>query len=132
MMKKKTGGPMVNKRREVAKVVMVYMGWQAWTLWEMVFPAMLQARRVGKTQPAMRQLIQSPVKMGQLIHSPMKMEQLTLPQETREQLIQSPVKMGLAELLHAAGSGLRLLLFSLLHVLDVLVVEVAQTRMNVV
>ena len=85
---------MVNKRREVAKDVVVYKGWQALTLWEMVFPAMLQARRVGKTQPAMWQLIQSPVKMGQLIHLPTE-KQLTLPQETREQLIQSPLKMGL-------------------------------------
>ena len=98
-MKKKTSGPMVNKRREVAKDVVVYKGWQALTLWEMVFPAMLQARRVGKTQPAMWQLIQSPVKMGQLIHPPMKMEQLTLPQEMREQLIQSPLKMG--QLMHS-------------------------------
>ena len=36
----------------------------------------------------------------------------------------------LAKLLHAAGSGLRLLLFILLHVLDILVVGVAQTARN--
>ena len=36
----------------------------------------------------------------------------------------------LAKLLHAAGSGLRLLLFILLHVLDVVIVEVAQTARN--
>ena len=95
---------MVNKRREVAKDVVVYKGWQALALWEMVFLAMLQARRVGKTQPAMWQpamwqLIQSPVKMGQLVHPPMKMDKLTLPQEMREQLIQSPLKMG--QLMHS-------------------------------
>ena len=72
-MTKKTSRPMMNERREVSKVVVVHRGWQALTHWEMVFLAMLQARRVGKTQPAMRQLIQSPVKMSQLIHSPMKM-----------------------------------------------------------
>ena len=82
-MNKKTSGPMVNKMRKVAKGVVVCRGWQALTLWKMVFLAMLQARRVGKTQPAMWQLTQPPVKMGQLIHPPMKMEQLTLPQETR-------------------------------------------------
>ena len=79
-MKKKTSGPMINKGREVVKVAVVQMGGQA--------------RRVGKTQPAMRQLVQSRVKMDQLIHLPTE-KQLTLPQETREQLIQSPLKMGL-------------------------------------
>ena len=77
-MKKKTSGPMVNERREVVKVAVVQRGWQA--------------RRVGKTQPAMRQLIHSRVKMDQLIHLP-KEKQLTLPQETTRQLIQSPLKV---------------------------------------
>ena len=43
---------MMNERTEVSKVV-VYNGWQALTLWEMLFLAMLQARRVGKTKQAM-------------------------------------------------------------------------------
>ena len=74
-MTKKTSQPMMNERTEVSKVVVVYRGWQALTLWEMVFLAMLRARGVGRTQRAMRQLI----------HSPMQMEkQLTLPEETRE------------------------------------------------
>ena len=99
-MTKKTSRPMMNERREVSKVVVVHRGWQALTLWEMVFLAMLQARRAGKTQPAMWQLMESPVKMSKLIHSPTQMEQqLTLPEETREQLMQSPLKMG--QLMHS-------------------------------
>ena len=93
-MTKKTSRPMGNERRDVSKVV-VYRGWQALTLWEMVFLAMLQASRVGKTQSAMWQLIQSPVEMSQLIHSPIKMAmQLTLPEETWGQLTPSRLKMG--------------------------------------
>ena len=59
-MTKKTSRPMMNERREVSKVVVVHRGWQALTLWKMVFLAMLQARRVGQTQRAMRQLMQAP------------------------------------------------------------------------
>ena len=58
----------MNQRAEVSKVVMVHRGWQTLTLWKMVFLAMLQARRVGQTQRAMWQLMQSPLKMGQLMH----------------------------------------------------------------
>ena len=56
-MTKKTSRPMMNERTEVSKVVVVHRGWQALTLWKMVFLAMLQARRVGETQQAMWQLI---------------------------------------------------------------------------
>ena len=51
----------------------------AFTQEEMVFPAMLQARKIGMTQPATRQLLQSPVKTGGLIHLPMMMDQPALP-----------------------------------------------------
>ena len=63
-MTKKTSRPMMNERTEVSKVVVMHRGWQAlMILWKM-----LQARRVGQTQRAMWQLMQSPLKMGQRMH----------------------------------------------------------------
>ena len=67
-MMKKTSRPMMNERTEVSKLVVVYRGWQALTLWKMVFLAMLQARRVGETQRAMWQLMQPHLQMGQMMH----------------------------------------------------------------
>ena len=63
-MPKKMSRPMMNERTEVSKVVVMHRGWQAlMILWKM-----LQARRVGQTQRAMWQLMQSPLKMGQRMH----------------------------------------------------------------